>query len=114
MKEFIVNNIDLLLTLLLFAISLTVNIVAYFKRKKNAKTDEEKAIAKEETIAEIKKSINGLIIDAEKLKHFTGAEKKQYVITRALQIANDAMTQEEIDAYIETQVYLTDNVNKHQ
>ena len=114
MKNFIVNNIDFILTLILFIVSLIANFIMRFKQKKIATTAEEETKSKEELRENLKNSINMLIVDAEKLKHFTGEEKKQYVITRALQMASGLMSLNEIDNYIETQVELTDKVNKHQ
>ena len=45
--------------------------------------------------------------------HFKGEEKKNYVMTRAIQLANGLMSNEELDYYIEEQVELTNTVNKH-
>ena len=59
----------------------------------------------------MKTTIDQYIKDVEKLKHYTGEESKQFVMTRAIAIADDLMTEKEIDAYIEKQLDLTNNVN---
>ena len=69
---------------------------------------------KHEQIDLAKTAINQFIKDAEQMKNYTGAEKKNYVITRALQIAKDLLTNEQIDCYIEEQVALTKAVNATQ
>lgn len=109
MKEFVLNNWYYILYCLVYALVFTITIIKYIKAKKNAKTIQEFAEAREE----LKSQINVLIQEAEKFKHFEGAEKKNYVMTRAIQLANDLMSNEELDVYIEEQVALTDKVNKH-
>ena len=47
------------------------------------------------------------------MRNYTGIEKKNYVLTRSIQLACGLMSNEEIDDYIESQVQLTDSVNKH-
>lgn len=109
MKEFVLNNWFYIAYCLVYISIFVFIIVKYKKAKKNAKTTKEIAEAKEE----LKIDINNLILEAEKLTKFSGIEKKQYVMTRAIQIANGLMSNEQIDTYIEEQVALTDSVNKH-
>ena len=113
MKEFLLNNINVIISLVLLTLSITYNIILFFKAKAKAKTQKEIDEIVVETRDNIKTSINQFIVDAEKLKHFTGSERKAYVMTRALSIAQGYMSEQEIDDYIEAQVVLTDSVNKH-
>lgn len=113
MKEFVLNNLDVILALILALISGTITIINVIRVKKSEKATADvkaTALAREELMA----TINDLIIDAEKLKQYNGEEKKQYVMTRALQICSGVMSQDEIDNYIEEQVkHVSDNVNKN-
>ena len=109
MKEFVLNNWYYILYCLVYVLVFTITIIKYIKAKKNAKTTQELAKAREE----LKSGINILIQEAEKFTHFKGEEKKNYVMTRAIQLANGLMSNEELDVYIEEQVALTDKVNKH-
>lgn len=109
MKEFVLNNWYYLFYSIVVIISIIISIVNVIKSKKANNIAE----AKNEAINILKNNINELIKDAEKLKNYTGEEKKNYVLTRAIQLACGLMTNEEIDNYIETQVELTDNVNKN-
>lgn len=99
MKDFVLNNLDLVLSLLLAVGSIISTIIINIKTKKKLK------------IEDIKVAINSFIADAENLKNYTGEEKKNYVITRALQISKGIMKETDIDAYIESQVALTNVVN---
>lgn len=109
MKEFVLNNWYYILYCVVWLIMLAIIIVKHIKTKKNAKTTKEIAEAREK----LKLDINALIKQAETLVHYKGAEKKEFVITRAINLANGLMSLAEIDAYIEEQVALTDTVNKH-
>lgn len=109
MKEFVSNNWYYILYCLVYVLVFTITIIKYLKAKKNAKTLEEFSRLKEE----LKLEINSLIQKAEEFTHFKGEEKKSYVMTRAIQLANGLMSNEELDIYIEEQVALTDKVNKH-
>lgn len=109
MKEFVLNNWYLLVYALFYVVAFTIVVIRYCKAKKKAKTTQEIANAREE----LKSGINSLIQEAEKFPHFKGTEKKNYVMTRAIQLANGLMSNEELDNYIEEQVALTDTVNKH-
>ena len=109
MKEFVLNNWYYILYCLVYVIVFTIIIIKYIKAKKNAKTTQELAVARED----LKSSINILIQEAEKFSHFKGEEKKNYVMTRSIQLSNGLMSNEEIDNYIEEQVALTNKVNKH-
>lgn len=116
MSDFIVKHIDKIIYIIyciLVTISLTITAVKYAINKKKAKTAEEKEQARLELVNSIKKQIDSFMVDAEKLKNYKPEEKKQYVMTRAIQIAQGLLTNEEIDNYIESQIYLTDNINKH-
>ena len=111
MKEFIVGHIY---EICLFALSLITNIgtfISYIKARRKVKTVAEQDKLKAEAIERFKTTIDQWIKDAEKLKHYTGEECKQFVMTRALAVGSDLMTTEEIDAYVEKQVDLTNNVN---
>lgn len=99
MKNFVLNNIDLILAIMFAFISVISTIIAKIKSNKKLK------------IEDIKVHINTFIADAENLKNYTGEEKKNYVITRALQISKGLMKESEIDAYIESQINLTNVVN---
>ena len=83
------------------------NITAKVKAAKAETANENK----HEQIDLVKNAINQFIIDAEQMKNYTGTEKKNYVLTRAMQIAKDLLTNEQIDCYIEEQVNLTKEVN---
>lgn len=109
MKEFVFNNWYYILYCLVYVIVFTITIIKYIKAKKSAKTTQAIAEAREE----LKLGINSLIQQAEKFIHFKGEEKKNYVMTRAIQLANGLMSNEELDNYIEEQVALTNTVNKH-
>lgn len=109
MKEFVLNNWYYILYCVVWLIMLAIIVVKHIKTKKNAKTTEEIAEAREK----LKLDINALIKQAETLVHYKGAEKKEFVITRSINLANGLMSLDEIDAYIEEQVALTDAVNKH-
>ena len=108
MKEifyFIVQNIWYVIYAVVFMVSVLLSIISFIKEKQ-AKKKEQKRI-------ELKNKINGFIADAEKLKHYSGEERKLYVMTRAIAEAGKLMSQTEIDEYVEAQVGLTDCVNKH-
>lgn len=109
MKEFVLNNWYYILYCVVWLIMFAIIVVRHIKTKKNAKTTEEIAEAREK----LKLDINALIKQAETLVHYKGAEKKEFVITRSINLANGLMSLDEIDAYIEEQVALTDAVNKH-
>lgn len=113
MKEFVLNNWYYILYCLFMITSLIASIISFIKAKKNAKTATEIADAKVKATNLFKNTVNELIKDAEAFKNYSGAEKKNYVMTRAIQLASGLMSNEEIDEYIETQVKLTDAVNKH-
>ncbi len=83
------------------------NITAKVKAEKAETANENR----HEQIDLVKNAINQFIKDAEQMKNYTGAEKKNYVLTRAMQIAKDLLTNEQIDCYIEEQVNLTKEVN---
>ena len=111
MKEFIVGHIY---EIALFALSFITNIstfISYLKARRKAKTTEQRDKLKAEAIERFKTTIDQWIKDAEKLKHYTGEECKQFVMTRAIAVGSDLMTADEIDAYVEKQVDLTNNVN---
>lgn len=72
-----------------------------------------KALEKEKAIEIAKGAINQFIKDAEQMKNYSGAERKQYVMTRAIQIVGNLLTNDEVDCYIETMVALTREVNRH-
>lgn len=108
MKEifyFIVQNIWYVVYAVVFMISVLLSLIGFMKEKQ-AKKKEQKRI-------ELKNKINGYIADAEKLKHYNGEERKQYVMTRSIAEAGKLMSTTEIDEYVEAQVSLTDCVNKH-
>lgn len=109
MKEFVLNNWYYLLYCSILFIYGIIIFVKFIKAKAQAKTNKEIAEAKEE----LKLNINKLIQEAEKLTHYKGNEKKEFVMTRAIQLSNGLMSNEQIDEYIEEQVKLTDTVNKH-
>lgn len=109
MKEFVLNNWYYILYCVVWLIMLAIIVVKYIKTKKNAKTTEEIAEAREK----LKLDINALIKQAETFVNYKGEEKKEFVITRSINLANGLMSLDEIDAYIEEQVALTDKVNKH-
>ena len=113
MKQFITNNLSTILSLSLFIISLLVNIINNIKIRKKSRNEKDKLLATEALKEDLKKSINNFIVDAEKLTRYSGIERKAYVMTRAISIANGLMSPEEIDQYVEEQVLLTDLVNKH-
>ena len=108
MKEifyFIVQNIWYVIYAVVFMVSVLLSIISFIKEKQ-AKKKEQKRI-------ELKNKINDFIADAEKLRHYSGEERKQYVMTRSIAEAGKLMSQTEIDKYVEAQVGLTDCVNKH-
>lgn len=109
MKEFIFNNWQYFLIVIIYAISFTITILKIIQSKKTNDNLVDDKIA----VDELKSKINQFIIDAEKFTNYSGEEKKQFVITRALEISNKLLTSTQISDYIEEQVNLTDNVNKH-
>ncbi len=59
-------------------------------------------------------TLQSLIVDAETFTHFTGAEKKEYVLTKANRYAlenNIPFDEASVDAEIEKMVKLSKNVN---
>lgn len=113
MKEFVLNNWYYIFYCVCMLTTLIVSIVSFIKAKKNAKTATQIADIKVKATNTFKNCVNEFIKDAEAFKNYSGAEKKNYVMTRAIQLASGLMSNEEIDEYIETQVALTDAVNKH-
>lgn len=113
MKEFLIDNLNFVLSFTLFVISFVFNIVSYIRGRIKAKTQKELEAIEIKAKDDLKQTINQLMIDAEKFPKYSGEERKQYVITRALQTANKAMNIDEIDAYIEEQINVTEHVNKH-
>lgn len=111
MKEFIVNNIYQILSAFLAFVSIISALISYFINRRKAKTTQQIDKAKADAKQKLLDACDQFVRDAEKLKHYTSAEKKQYVMTRAIAIANNIMTADEIDAYVEKQVELTNNVN---
>lgn len=109
MKEFIFNNWQYFLIVIIYAISFAITILKNIQSKKTNNNLINYKIA----VDELKSKINQFIIDAEKFTNYSGEEKKQFVITRALEISNKLLTSTQISDYIEEQVNLTDNVNKH-
>lgn len=109
MKEFIFNNWQYFLIVIIYAISFAITILKIIQSKKTNDNLIDDKIA----VDELKSKINQFIIDAEKFTNYSGEEKKQFVITRALEISNKLLTSTQISDYIEEQVNLTDNVNKH-
>lgn len=109
MKEFIFNNWQYFLIVIIYAISFAITILKIIQSKKTNNNLIDDKIA----VDELKSKINQFIIDAEKFTNYSGEEKKQFVITRALEISNKLLTSTQISDYIEEQVNLTDNVNKH-
>lgn len=109
MKEFIFNNWQYFLIVIVYAISFAITILKIIQSKKTNDNLIDDKIA----VDELKSKINQFIIDAEKFTNYSGEEKKQFVITRALEISNKLLTSTQISDYIEEQVNLTDNVNKH-
>lgn len=109
MKEFIFNNWQYFLIVIIYAISFAITILKIIQSKKTNDNLVDDKIA----VDELKSKINQFIIDAEKFTNYSGEEKKQFVITRALEISNKLLTSTQISDYIEEQVNLTDNVNKH-
>ena len=96
-------------TLVIVTTDMEIELAMFVDATKLTNTREAIAEAREK----LKLDINALIKQAETLVHFKGAEKKEFVITRAINLANGLMSLAEIDAYIEEQVALTDAVNKH-
>lgn len=63
---------------------------------------------------ELSKAIQPLIVEAEKFTHFSGEEKKQYVLTKANQFAIDnriKFDQEKVSQMIDEYVETTKKVN---
>lgn len=113
MKEFVLNNWYYILYSIIMVSTFVVSIVSYIKAKKKSKNANEIADVKLKTTNTLKNAINEFIKDAEAMRNYTGIEKKNYVMTRSIQLACGLMSNEEIDDYIESQVKLTDSVNKH-
>ena len=110
MWNFLLNNWHIMVLSIVYGIAFIIQVIIDKNKRKNQSSSSE---LKTELLENLKTTINSFIVDAEKLKHYTGEEKKQYVITRTLEIANGLMTSEEINNYVESQVALTDIVNKH-
>lgn len=70
-----------------------------------------KAVEKANAIEIAKHAINQFIKDAEQMQNYKGAERKAYVMTRAIQLAGNLLTNDEIDCYIEEVVSLSKQVN---
>lgn len=100
--DFIVENIWAILGALVSGITIIIDIIS--RKRKNGKIN-----AKEELCS----AINQFMKDAETMKNYSGVEKKQYVLTRAIAISKNIMSKEEMDNYIETQIDLTNNVNNN-
>lgn len=66
---------------------------------------------------ELSKAIQPLIVEAEKFTHFSGEEKKQYVLTKANQFAIDnniKFDQEKVSQMIDELVETTKKVNMRE
>lgn len=111
MKEFIVTNIYQIISACLAIISILSALFSYVINKHKAKSIQQKDEAKAEAKQKVLDACDQFVKDAERLKNYTSAEKKQYVMTRAIAIANNLLSADEIDAYVEKQVELTNNVN---
>lgn len=111
MKEFIVNNIYQIISACLAIVSILSAIISYLINRHKVKSIQQKDEAKAEAKQKVLDACDQFVKDAERLKNYSSAEKKQYVMTRAIAIANNLLSSEEIDAYVEKQVELTNNVN---
>ena len=99
----------------LVVINILSVVIMFIRNKVTAKVKALKAETenenKHEQISLVKIAINQFIKDAEQMRNYNGQEKKNYVMTRAIQIAKDLLTNDQIDCYIEEQVALTKEVN---
>lgn len=100
MGKWLLNNYDWLIPLLFAVLSTAIGIFEAIQSK-----------SKKKALNVLKSSICNFIKEAEEFKNYTGAEKKAYVMTRALKISYNLMSSAEIDNYIEEQVTLTNLVN---
>ena len=107
------RNLEVILslsgTLLGFAVSLITVLVKYFNSVK--------AKRRAEQVIEIGKAVIPFIEKAETFAGYTGAEKKEYVLTKANQFALEKgfrYDAEQVSAKIEELVSLTKEVNKRE
>ena len=100
MNIWLLNNYDWLIPLLFAVLSTAVGIFKAIQSKN-----------KKKALNILKSSICNFIKEAEEFKNYSGAEKKEYVMTRALKISYNLMSKQEIDDYIEEELLLTNLVN---
>lgn len=86
-------------------------ILLFIKNHIEKKATQNAADRRANSIEILKSAINCFIADAEKMKNYTGEEKRNFVVTRVLQIANGLMTEDQIIDHIESQLALTNMVN---
>ena len=108
---------ELSLALVWFVSTIVVYVRGKIAKKngeiKAAAETNAKAVERDKAVEIAKGAINQFIKDAEQMKNYTGKERKQYVMTRAIQIVGNLLTNDEIDCYIESMVALTREVNRH-
>lgn len=100
--EFILKNWESILSILVGIVMAIISVILTFKNKRWDK---------------LKDFIRTCIQDAEKMTHFTGAEKKEYVITKANQFAIEKgikFDAQKVGELIEELVKLTKKVNQRE